>query len=509
MAEPEYSEVFAVYVTPKQGLKALVNPMLVGIVDAVTDSEMTAAELSEKLGMSRSTVRSGLERLCRMGILVMRRSESDARRVVFTICAVEAVHSIDPADDVFARIDRLLKCFRGSKPMPIYESILMTMAEMRSRGVTISRVMFETGMALGIALSERTGAMSCEELSAKTKEVLGLDLDLEIGSGPEGVRVRATGGNVAAILLMRELLMGFIIATMNHRTGALHAQHYTTELDEAGGSVVFASRIYSGSMRRELMSGYPDRESTFYRIDNPFMVIYTKAGARHMIVNASMISVLDAIYGGCCSPVGISERTGIPHITVHTVLSKLAAIGAVEKAAVGKEVVARLSCNILIRALHTPSDAPPPMPGRPEPMEIRGFVYRYILWVAESFGIGASIFFDSVGARAGRRLAASYPGIGAQDFLDRFCRNYREDGADIALISYIPVHLLMRIESSQGYFADYIGVFIRSMVEGALEAITGDRYRVNVDVQPLKRTGKLPAPEQSAARRGGEDGGNN
>ncbi len=509
MAELEYSDVFAVYVTPTQGLKALVNPMLVSIVDAVTDSEMTAAELSEKLGMSRSTVRSGLDRLCRMGILTMRKSESDGRLVVFTICAVEVVHSVDPTDDVCARIDRLFRYFRRSKPMPIYESILMTMAEMRSCGVSIGRIMFETGMAMGITLSDRTRMLSDEELSRKTKEVLGLDLDLEISSGPEGIRVYATGGNVTAIMLMRELLMGFIIATMNLRTGVLHAQHYSAELDEAGHSAVFASGIYSRVARHKIVSDYPDRTNEFYRIDNPFMVIYTKAGARYMIMNANMISVMDAIYGGCCSPVGISERTGIPHITVHTVLSKLVAIGAVEKAVAGKEVVARLSSNILIRALHTPSDAPPPMARRPEPLEVRGFVYRYTLWVADSFGIGASFFFDSVGSRAGRQLIAAYPDIAAQDFLDRFCRNYREDGADIEMISYIPVHLLLRIESSQGHFAEYIGIFITSLIEGALESITGDHYRVNVDVQPLKRTGKLPAPEQSVRHSGGGAGETN
>lgn len=102
---------------------------------------------------------------------------------------------------------------------------------------------------------------------------------------------------------------------------------------------------------------------------------------------------------------------------------------------------------------------------------------------------------------------AANPGISAQDFLEQLCHRYQEDGADIVLVSYIPVHLILRLESSQGHFADYVGVFIKTMIEAALEAITGDHYRVIMEVQPLKRAGNIPAPGKRLECRDGASSG--
>lgn len=332
MAELEYSELFAVYITPTQGLKVLVNPMLVRIADAVQKTEMTAAELSEMLGISRSTVRSGLDRLCDMDILTTRKSDSDARLLLFTVHAIEVVHSTEPVNDdsiSLDRIDRLHQYFRESRPMPIYESILVAVTEMRSRGVIISRILFETGMSIGLTLSHTVCKMSDEELSQEAKKDLGLDLDLSIKADSDGIRVEAIGRDVATILLIRELFMGFIIGTMNVRNGVLYAQHYTTEVDEKTGRVTFTSPVYSRTVRHVHIPNYMVRENVFYRIDEPFMAIRTDAGCRYMITNRNMISILDTINDGYRSPVSISKQTGIPHMTVHAVLTKLEAIGAV------------------------------------------------------------------------------------------------------------------------------------------------------------------------------------
>jgi len=507
LAELEYSDVFAVFVTPTQGLKALVNPKLVEIAEALGDAEMTTAELSEKLETSRSTVRSGLNRLCEMGIATMRKSAADARQTIFTLCAIEVVRCIEPDDRARGRIDGLIRSSRGSKVMPIYESILMTMAEMKSYGVSISRIMLEVGVAVGLSMYERHPDITDEALSRFVQDFLDTGSDIRIDHSNDGIRVRVQGGNIAAVLLSRELLMGFSISVLSTRDGVIPSANYSMELDADGNGVLFESRRYAESVYRHAPD-YCSRDKGFYRIDDPFMVLYTDQGIHYMITNQSMMAVIGALFRGCAAPMEIANASGIPHITVHSVLAKLEQIGMVEKDFTAKGVVYRFCGHILIRAASTPADAPPALDmDNLGPLEFRGFVYRYMLWVAESFGIGAGSFFGNVGAEVGRRLAAAHPDLGAQRFLERFCRNYQNDGADLKLVSYIPVHIELAIEASRENFAEYIGLYITSVLEGALEAITGDHYRVTVDVLPQKRVGRIPAPEHSALHRDGADGG--
>ena len=507
MAELEYSDVFAVFVTPTQGLKALVNPKLVEIAEALGDAEMTTAELSEKLETSRSTVRSGLNRLCEMGIVTMRKSTDDARQTIFTLCSVEVVSCSEPDNLARGRIDELIRSSRGSKVMPIYESILMTMAEMKSYGVRISRIMLEVGVAVGLSMHKRYPEITDDALSKFVKDFLDTGSDIRIDHRHDGIRVRARGGNIAAVLLMRELLMGFVLSVLSTRDGGIPSVNYSMELDADGNGVTFESRRYAESVQVPAPD-YCSRDNGFYRIDDPFMVLHMGHESHYMITNTSMMAVIGALSGGCIAPMEISCATGIPHITVHSVLAKLEQIRMVEKDITTKGVVYRFCGHILIRAASTPADAPPALDmDNLGPLEFRGFVYRYMLWVAESFGIGAGSFFGNVGAEVGRRLAAAHPGLGAQRFLERFCRNYQNDGADLKLISYIPVHIELAIEASRENFAEYIGLYVTSVLEGALEAITGDHYRVTVDVLPQKRVGRIPAPEHIPLRRDGADGG--
>ncbi len=507
MAEPEYSDVFAVYVTPTQGLKALVNPKLVEIAEALGHAEMTTAELSEKLETSRSTVRSGLNRLCEMGIVTTRKSTTDARQTFFTLCAIEVVRCSEPDDRARGRIDDLIRSSRGSKVMPIYESILMTMAEMNSYGVNISRIMLEVGVAVGLSMYKRYPDITDEALSRFVQDFIDTGSDIRIDHGRDGIRVRAQGGNIAAVLLAREILMGFSISVLSSRDGVIPSANYSMELDADGNGVLFESRRYAESVYRHAPD-YCNRDRSFYKIDDPFLVLHASHGAHYMITNPSMMAVIGALSKGCTASMEMSDATGIPHITVHSVLAKLEQIGMVERDVTAKGVVYRFCGSILIRAMSTPADAPPALDmDNLGPLEFRGFVYRFMLWVAESFGIGAGSFFGKVGAEVGRRLAAAHSDLGAQRFLERFCRNYQNDGADLRLISYIPVHMELAVEASRENFAEYIGLYITSVLEGALEAITGDHYRVTVDVLPQKRVGRIPAPEHSAQRCGGQKDG--
>lgn len=100
MAELEYGDKFSIYLSPADGLKVLLNPVLVDIADLLVESEMTVGEISRRVGASRSTVRSDLKRLADMGLVTMKKSTVDARETLFILHAIKVVSSADQNDSV-------------------------------------------------------------------------------------------------------------------------------------------------------------------------------------------------------------------------------------------------------------------------------------------------------------------------------------------------------------------------------------------------------------------------
>lgn len=128
MAELEYGEKFSIYLTPADGLKVLLNPVLVDIADVLAESEMTVGEISHRVGASRSTVRSDLKRLADMGMVTMKKSTVDARETLFILHAIKVVSSEDQNDSVLNYLQISLEARSQSKIMPIYDAILFSMA---------------------------------------------------------------------------------------------------------------------------------------------------------------------------------------------------------------------------------------------------------------------------------------------------------------------------------------------------------------------------------------------
>ena len=224
-------------------------------------------------------------------------------------------------------------------------------------------------------------------------------------------------------------------------------------------------------------------------------MLYTCDGSCYLISNENMIRVLDAIADGYSTPVDIATATEIPHVTVHSVLNKLECIGVVTKSASSRGLSFDPTYSTIIQGRSAPVNAPPPIDISNinyEASKFRGFVYRYMFWVADNFGIGAEATFRKVGACMGEVLVATGPRVSAQEFLESVCSSYALDGANITIMSLIPVCITMRIES-RGRFADDVGIYLESMLEKALELITGEHYRVIVDVRAVKRVGRSPA----------------
>ena len=493
MAEPEYGDKFSIYLTPANGLKVLLNPVLVDIADIMAESEMTAAEISDRVGASRSTVRSDLKRLADMGMVTTKKSTVDARETLYILRGIKVVSSADPNDAVLKYLQNSSKARSQSQIMPIYDAILFSMAQIRTYGLSIVNVLFEAGFAIGMAFSELFAELSDEEMVHRIKCLFGLASDLRIEEDDEGLSVSVGPGDIQSVMLIKDLLMGFLISMIGMRTGNLYSVRFSTVLED--DAVIFNSKLYSAGDNPTVGLTYAGRGPSFYSVDNPFVVLYTRGGSCYLISNENMIRVLDAIADEYSTPVDIATATEIPHVTVHSVLNKLESMGVLTKSASSRVLSFDPTYSKIIQGKSEPVDAPPQIDIsniKFEASSFRRFVYRYMFWVADNFGIGAEATFRKVGAYMGEVLVTTGPRIGAQEFLESVCSSYAMDGADITITSLIPVYITLKIESC-GRFADDVGIYLESMLEKALEIITGEHYRVIVDVRAVKRVGRSPA----------------
>lgn len=290
-------------------------------------------------------------------------------------------------------------------------------------------------------------------------------------------------------ILRKNVLMGFIMRVMNFRFGTFYSLNYSTEILD-GDKVMFCSRSYSTARSQVVSPNYTDRTAQFYSVPNPFVVVVTRNHDMYLISNPGMIRVMRCIADGSAAIQDIAAATEMPEITVHSVISRLESIGVVECQIQSRSMVYGLSSKTLVRAVSTPAEPPPPV-AQGELQFTKSFfsntVYRYLLWVADSFAIGSSAMFHAAGCSVARLLMRKLPSIAAQDFIDHMCRVFSGDGVDISLESYIPVHLVFNSGMQDSRFGDHMRTYLQALVTECLRIITGDEYRVIIDINPINR----------------------
>ena len=261
MAEPEYGDKFSIYLTPANGLKVLLNPVLVDIADIMAESEMTVGEISDRVGVSRSTARSDLKRLVDMGVVTMKKSTVDARETLYILRAIKVVSSVDPNDAVLNYLQDSSKARSRSQIMPIYDAILFSMAQIRTYGLSIVNVFFEAGFSIGVAFSELFAELSDEEMAHRIKCLFGLASDPRIEVDDEGFSISVGPEDIQQVMLIKDLMMGFVISTINMRTGNLYSVIFSTVME--GDVVTFNSKLYSTGPNSIVGLTYVERGPSF------------------------------------------------------------------------------------------------------------------------------------------------------------------------------------------------------------------------------------------------------
>lgn len=487
MADLEYGSEFAIYITKDQGLRFFTNSMLIRIADLLTGREMTISDLANELGLPRSTIQSGVKRLNDVGVIGTRRDKSDARKIYCWICSLRVVSSIRPDADGIS--DAVLMNRRG-EASPLYDAIFVFLSEMRVHGVDLSGILTEAGFAVGSLYRPLFDTMSLQEISEHISVMSGLGCPVRIDAGPEKLEVEVGPGNVADILLRRHVMMGFVLRVLNCRFGGFYSMKYSIEVSEDGRTATFRSHLYSSQRPPVLSASYSERTAQFYSVPAPFAVVFANDKTPYLISNRGMIDVMRILADNCFSVQEISAATGMPEITVHSVISRLESIGVVECSVHSRTMTYRLSSRTLVRAISTPAEPPPPIvqgDSQLTKLFFSNIVYRYLLWVADSFAIGSSAMFRAAGSAVARIVMEKTPPMSAQDFLDYVCDIFSGDGVDVKLVSYIPVNLVFRSGMQDLRFGDQMSEYLKALVTECLKIITGDEYRVIIDMRQINR----------------------
>ena len=178
MADLEYGSDFVLYLTSGGGLRYVTNTTLIQIVDLLTDSEMTIADISQAMDVPRSTIQSGVRRLVDMGIIGTYKDESDARKTYYWLQSLSVVRS-SSASDSDPVLDKALVDSVG-EASPIFDAAFVFLSEMKLRGADLSGILTEAGFMVGSLYRQVMDRMSLEEISERISAMIGIGCPVKL-----------------------------------------------------------------------------------------------------------------------------------------------------------------------------------------------------------------------------------------------------------------------------------------------------------------------------------------
>lgn len=482
MADPGYGDVFVVYLTADYGVRFLTNESWISMLDLLSRRRMTIAELSESIGMPRSTVQSGLVRMAEMGMVWSVRDPSDARKTVFRTRCVPLIRSIPPTDLMESLKVSAVRSMIERSGVPPYDLVILMVAELWSLGLDITPMLLETGIEVGMKHGADPGCTEPADIAECVRKLMGLENEISIDlSGEKGLTMTVTFGDQPPV--PTSLVAGVVMALVQSRTDMVFSARVSTELSEDGQLVVVNSPPYVtgdevGRLRPFISGpGGPSLEGP------PFQIHLTGAGPV-LVSNPGMMSAMDVIGYGEATAADVSEATGMSEATAHSVLRRLQSIGVVD---------CRRSDRVLIYSATSRCIQRFPSRGdgiergmarsyRVDEADIRMEVYNHMMRVVDLLGLGSRELSHTIGVTVARSVLELYPRLTPQTFLEKMCHQHTCRGIDLALDSYLPVSISYLRGSESDDLALNMAEYVRAMVGEALAIITGHEYPVDVKI---------------------------
>ncbi len=248
MADLEYGDRFAVYLTPDRGVRYLTNDFGIRTMELLSKEVMTIAELSEALGVSRSTAQSGLARMVRTGLLRTSHDppQSENGRTVYWSCSVCIFRRFNYGDSEHIRDSALGSILRGNDQW--FDLSMLVALALGRRGIDFSPILFLLGIHVGKPMAPVAPEGDAAKLIRDFTALLGFDHEVDVDPDlSKHLRITfAAQERFSETLFISPVVTGYLMAMLESRTGAVFSTDLSLEWDVASGTITTETSRFFG-----------------------------------------------------------------------------------------------------------------------------------------------------------------------------------------------------------------------------------------------------------------------
>lgn len=513
MSDLEYGEHYAVYLTPKKGVKFITNPVSIDTIDELRSGNYGVTELASRLGVSVTTMQSNLTKLQHMGLVIAEKDSADRRKVRY----IKYCYCIfrDGKPD-----DWMLECKDFMAQRIIIQdnawqaAIGMIVLVLLENGVDTRPVLFEFGNSLAYMYRNVARGMSPDEI---------LDLAFSIFNISEGIEhsmdasdefllgIRTTNGEpIYKTVYFINTIVGFLFAALPWLQGFYYSNNISVTVSEDRTQMLVTAKKKEGRVEVTHLPFIWERTRDFYRLSTPLNIVRVEKGTL-ILGNKTMVAIVGSLSKGEKTSDEISQEADIPVVTINSAMRKLKAEGVV--AADGKQRGAKY--RLVGEVLITMEDVSDGLENdtqwtrgammqvlRSETSDISelAYWYNYVSW--KFVGLDYEHIIRGNGRYIANKILEMYPGITADEFVRIACKCSVRRTVKAEPITLIPLKIRVTCAVESGY-PDYLEIsrnYFWEILSEGLRRLTGIDYPFEMELvtvpnevpEIMEGAGRLP-----------------
>ena len=484
MSDVGYSSNFEIYLTKKNGIQIVTNELSLSILREMRYREISPSDIANVLKLPKSTIQASMTKLLRTGIVMQEPRVSDARSVIYRLDgSLIFCSDTDVEWQLYARSASTAKILEGGR-CTSREDLALYGASITERGLNIVQGLFNIGAAL---TSGHKGRVFLDNMLSSMKdqcEKRGIAVDMVTKNGLE-LKFESISDNISDVPLIIVPMLGAIIAHSRELLGYNLSHDISLKVSNKGYSVSMKVEQFIGQDFPDSNPEYTKRNLECYYIVEPFS-IYSIKGIATLFTNPTMMGILYNLSEKDMSVNDLEEDMHVSKATIYASIMKLIDMGAV---AVDKNSGSPKRYYLLADPIVYSVDTK--VNGRDRlgdiinrfqngDIDYYSAVIAYAMESIKYMGVRFDKMFTNSGASTARTVIAIRPDIDAQSMLEVACSMVSApDRAEIATMIPLKVRVTM---SPYTLWENWPADFVRGFIKEGLKILTGDDYKVTVDV---------------------------
>ena len=484
MSDVGYSSNFEIYLTKNNGVQIVTNELSLSILKEMRFHEISPSDIAAELGLPKSTVQASLTKLLRTGIVMQESRVTDARSVIYRLDGHLMFCSDTDVDwQLYARTASTKRILGGGR-CTSREDLSLYGVSITESGLNIVQGLFNIGAAL---VSGPKGKAVLDRMLSQMRdqsEKYGVAVDMITKNGLQ-FKFESVSDNISDVPLIIVPMLGAVISHSRELLGYNLSHDVSLKVSNNG---------YSVSMKVEPFVGqeFDDKEDEFtssnlkrYYVSDPF-AIYSINGVSTLFTNSTMMDILFDLSEKDMSVNDLEEVMGISKATIYASLMKLIEMGAVE---VDKDSGSPKKYRLLADSILYCTEANLDNGGVFEriiesfqagTIDYYSAVIAYAMSSIDTMGMHFDKMFIRSGGSTARTVIGITPEIEPERLLDVACEMISyPDSAEI--VTKIPLKIRVNM-SPETLWENWPADFVRGFISEGLKILTGDDYRMEVEI---------------------------